>query len=348
MRVVLADPPAYTPPYDRELAAALARAGADVELVTSRFRFGSVPRAEGYAARELFYPLSSRLRGNSRSDSASRRSSTRSAWRVSRSRGRTSSMCSGSARPRPTAGSSGREAPPSSPPTTSFPGGRRRRPHSGERSSTASSAWWCTRSADVDSSSTSASRPKSSESSRIRSSAPRCDHADDGATVLCLGLIRPYKGPRTRSSRSSASRAPGCSSSGDPREPLDGLPRPAGDRAEWRLGYLPDAELDARSPRRRSRSSPTAPRSTLRRASAGARRRRAGGRLRRRRPRRGGPPLRRGRVVPPGDVDALRGAPGAARRAAALEAARGARARARELTWDASAAAHLELYRELA
>jgi len=33
MRVLLADPPAFTPTYDHELAAALARAGADVELV---------------------------------------------------------------------------------------------------------------------------------------------------------------------------------------------------------------------------------------------------------------------------------------------------------------------------
>jgi glycosyltransferase involved in cell wall biosynthesis len=30
---------------------------------------------------------------------------------------------------------------------------------------------------------------------------------------------------------------------GDPRVPLDGLMETAGDRAEWRLGYLPDAEL---------------------------------------------------------------------------------------------------------
>ena len=44
MRVLLADPPAYTPPYDRSLAEALALAGADVELVTSRFRFGAVER----------------------------------------------------------------------------------------------------------------------------------------------------------------------------------------------------------------------------------------------------------------------------------------------------------------
>jgi len=66
MRVVVADPPAFTPPYDHALAAALARAGADVELVTSRFRFGEVPRPDGYSRRELFYPLSSRLFRRSR------------------------------------------------------------------------------------------------------------------------------------------------------------------------------------------------------------------------------------------------------------------------------------------
>ena len=66
MRVVLADPPAYTPPYDHELAAALARAGAEVELVTSRFRFGDAPEPEGFVRRELFYPLSSRLFRRSR------------------------------------------------------------------------------------------------------------------------------------------------------------------------------------------------------------------------------------------------------------------------------------------
>ncbi|HET7568363.1 MAG TPA: glycosyltransferase family 4 protein [Gaiellaceae bacterium] len=65
MRVLLADPPAFTPPYDHELAAALARAGAEVELVTSRFRFGAAPAPDGYERRELFYPLSSRLFGRS-------------------------------------------------------------------------------------------------------------------------------------------------------------------------------------------------------------------------------------------------------------------------------------------
>ena len=61
MHVVLADPPAYTPPYDHELAAALARAGATVELVTAPFRFGARPAPEGYVLREDFYPRSSGL-----------------------------------------------------------------------------------------------------------------------------------------------------------------------------------------------------------------------------------------------------------------------------------------------
>lgn len=65
VRVLLADPPAFTPPYDHELAAALARSGADVELVTSRFRFGAAPEPDGYRRRELFYPLSSRVFGRS-------------------------------------------------------------------------------------------------------------------------------------------------------------------------------------------------------------------------------------------------------------------------------------------
>ena len=55
MRVQIVDPPAYTPPYDRSLAAALAAAGAEVELVTSPFAHGEVPPAAGYEVREVFY-----------------------------------------------------------------------------------------------------------------------------------------------------------------------------------------------------------------------------------------------------------------------------------------------------
>ena len=56
MRVHVVDPSAYTPPYDHALCAALARAGADVELVTSRFaaRRGAAPRA-ATTVREGFY-----------------------------------------------------------------------------------------------------------------------------------------------------------------------------------------------------------------------------------------------------------------------------------------------------
>lgn len=60
MRVHVVDPAAYTPPYDHALARSLARAGAEVELVTCRFPYGPVPRGEGYGVSEFFYRRSSR------------------------------------------------------------------------------------------------------------------------------------------------------------------------------------------------------------------------------------------------------------------------------------------------
>src|ERR1700742_3840316 len=58
MRVQLVDPSAFTPPYDRALAAALARAGAEVELVTTKFLYGEVPAADGFTVDERFYKRS--------------------------------------------------------------------------------------------------------------------------------------------------------------------------------------------------------------------------------------------------------------------------------------------------
>src|ERR1044071_7810168 len=67
MKVQLVDPSAFTPPYDRALAAGLARAGAgaalarpgaEVELLPSRFLHGPVPAAEGYRVEEAFYSRS--------------------------------------------------------------------------------------------------------------------------------------------------------------------------------------------------------------------------------------------------------------------------------------------------
>ena len=66
MRVQIVDPSAQTPPFDRSLAAALARAGAEVELLTSRFVHGEVPRASGFRVDESLYPRSSGLPSGSR------------------------------------------------------------------------------------------------------------------------------------------------------------------------------------------------------------------------------------------------------------------------------------------
>jgi glycosyltransferase involved in cell wall biosynthesis len=55
IRTAVVDPSAYTPAYDHALCAALARAGASVQLVTSRFAYGDVPTPDGYVRQDLFY-----------------------------------------------------------------------------------------------------------------------------------------------------------------------------------------------------------------------------------------------------------------------------------------------------
>jgi glycosyltransferase involved in cell wall biosynthesis len=151
--------------------------------------------------------------------------------------------------------------------------------------------------------------------------------ADDGRTLLALGLIRPYKGL------------------GDA---IDAAKRP-GD-VDWRLGYLPEAELDRALGETTVAVFPY--RAELDQSGALLRALGAGvpavvydvGGL--------PEPVRRfgaGRVVPAGDVSALADA---AREliedSAALEAARRGALAAREtLTWDASAAAHMSLYDEV-
>jgi glycosyltransferase involved in cell wall biosynthesis len=71
MRVELVDPPAYSPPYDHALAAALSRLGASVRLLTSSFAYGEPPAPDGYQREERFYrhafgPAGSRLRALSK------------------------------------------------------------------------------------------------------------------------------------------------------------------------------------------------------------------------------------------------------------------------------------------
>ena len=61
VRVHLIDPSGDVLPYDHALAAALARQGVDVELVTSRFVHGPAPEPDGYDVSESFYRLATRL-----------------------------------------------------------------------------------------------------------------------------------------------------------------------------------------------------------------------------------------------------------------------------------------------
>jgi len=169
--------------------------------------------------------------------------------------------------------------------------------------------------------------------------------SDDGRTVLALGVIRPYK--QVDHAAAAAARAGArLLVAGDPVSPLPNL-----DGAELRLGYLPEAEVDralgdstvAVFPYRGEIDQSAA---LLRALGAGV------------------PavvydvaglpdPVRQfaaGRVVPADDVDAL----GDAVRELlddpeALAAARAGADRARrELTWDAAARAHLDVYAEVA
>ena len=66
--------------------------------------------------------------------------------------------------------------------------------------------------------------------------------ADNGATLLALGVIRPYKG--LADAIEVTRRLPDARLlvAGDPAMPLGELRAAA--RVEWRLGYLPPAELD--------------------------------------------------------------------------------------------------------
>jgi glycosyltransferase involved in cell wall biosynthesis len=348
MRVVLADPPAFTPAYDHELAASLARAGADVELVTSHFRFGEAPAADGYARRELFYPLSTRLFGRSRlrlplkiaehpfglaALGARPGDVLHLQWlvpeldvRLLRLR-KPSVFTAHDLLPRRTAGKQdlwrrlldrfdrvvvhserGRET------LAELGVDARVIPHP------------------------------------VFPSDP--ERRDDGRTVLSFGVIRPYKG---LDAAIEAVRRAGNARlvvAGDPLEPIGPYREQArGVDVDWRLGYLPQADVDRALGDATIAVFPYAPEldqsgALLRALGAGvpAVAYDVGGVAE---------PVRTfgaGRVVPAGDVEALTDA---VRELLsdrdALEAARAGARRAREtLTWDASARAHLDLYEEIA
>jgi glycosyltransferase involved in cell wall biosynthesis len=347
MRVVLADPPAFTPTYDHELAAALARAGAEVELVTSRFRFGEAPEPDGYSRRELFYPLSSRLFQRSRLRLPLKVAEHPLGLAALRTR-RADLLHMQWLVPEIDA--------------------RLLRPHVPSvftahdllpRRTARKQELWRSLLRRFD------RVVVHSEHGRETLEALGVDarviphpvfpsdppRRDDGRTVLSFGVIRPYKG---LGDAIEATRLAGARLlvAGDPLEPMEPY-RAAADGldVDWRLGYLPAAEVDRAFGESTLAVFPYRPEldqsgALLRALGAGvpAVAYDVGGVAE---------PVRRygaGRVVEAGDVTAL----GKAVRellhdAASLEAARAGARRARdELTWDAAAHAHLELYREIA
>jgi glycosyltransferase involved in cell wall biosynthesis len=350
VRVVLADPASFTPQYDHELARGLARGGAEVELVTSRFRFGAAPRAEGYLRTEVFYPVTSRLFRRSRLRIPFRllEHPFGMAWLAAVPRDvlhvqwlAAPPMDDGLFRPR---GPSVFTAHDLLPRRTA----RRERlwrrilgrfdrvvVHS-DRGLNALEALGVPR-----------ERLRVIPHPVFPSSPQR---ADDGQTLLCLGVIRRYKG--LGDAVEAVRRLDGARLivAGDPIDPVEHYRAAAGTLAEWRLGYLPEQELDRALGQSTVALFPY--RAELDQSGALLRALGAGvpavvydvGGL--------AEPVRRygaGRVVPAGDVDGLASA---ARELLtdrqALERAREGAQRARaELTWEASAAAHLELYREL-
>jgi glycosyltransferase involved in cell wall biosynthesis len=351
VRVVLADPPAFTPTYDHELAAALARAGAEVELVTSHFRFGEAPAPAGYERAEAFYPLSSRLFGRSRLRLPVKAFEHPLGLAALRRRRGDVLHVQWLAAPQVD--------------------DRLFRPHLPSvftshdllpRRTAARTGLWRRLLGRFDrvvvhsesGRETLAALGVAPERLRVIPhpvfpSDP--ERRDDGRTVLAFGVIRPYKGlgDAIEAARGAGAR---LLVAGDPVEPIEPYRAAAtGLEAEWRLGYLGQAEVDRAFGEATLAVFPYRPEldqsgALLRALGAGvpAVAYDVGGIAE---------PVRRfgaGRVVAAGDVAGL----AAAVREllsddGALDAARAGALRAREeLTWDAAAQAHLDLYREIA
>ncbi|MDX6407117.1 MAG: hypothetical protein QOE13_188 [Gaiellaceae bacterium] len=348
MRVVISDPPAFTPAYDHELATALARRAIDVELVTSRFRFGETPEPIGYRRSEPFYPVSSRL---------FRRSRLRLPLKVAEHVPGMAALLLRHPdvlhlqwlaapeldrlllRPRvPTVFTAHDLLP---------------------RRTARRQGLWKDLLSRFDRIVVHSERGRQSLAELgvqanviphpVFPSEP--ERADDGRTLLCLGTIRPYKGIGDAIAATRQIDGARLIVAGDPVEPVNGYRAEAGDLAEWRLGYLSRRELEGALGQSTVALFPYRPEidqsgALLQALGAGvpAVAYDVGGLAE---------PIERfgaGRVVPAGDVDGLAAA---ARELldddAALERARaGARLARETLTWDASAAAHIELYEELA
>ena len=70
------------------------------------------------------------------------------------------------------------------------------------------------------------------------------ERRDDGRTLLALGIIREYKGLGDAIEATKRIDGARLLVAGDPLESIDGYRAAAGDRAEWRLGFLSEDEVD--------------------------------------------------------------------------------------------------------
>jgi glycosyltransferase involved in cell wall biosynthesis len=347
MRVVLADPPAFTPAYDHALAGALARAGADVELLTSHFRFGQTATPNGYRRSEPFYPLSSRV---------FRRSPLRLPLKIVEHVPGTAAMLLRRPdvlhvqwlaapeldrvlfRPRTASVFTAHDLLP------------RRTAHKAKL--------WQRLLRRFDRVVVHSERGRRTLQ-ELGVAAQVIPHpvfpsdpqrADDGRTLLAFGTIRPYKGLGDAIAAAKRIGDVRLLVAGDPLESVDAYRAQAGDLAEWRLGYLSQPEIERALGEATVALFPYRP--ELDQSGALMQALGAGvpavaydvGGI--------GEPIRdfgAGRVVPAGDVEALAAAAsGLLGDSEALEAARAGARRAREtLTWERAAEAHLALYREL-
>jgi glycosyltransferase involved in cell wall biosynthesis len=350
VRVIIADPPAFTPPYDHELSAALARAGAEVELVTSHFRFGPVPGPDGYVREELFYPLSSRL---------FKRSRLRLPMKVAehvlgmgRLRRRRPDVFHFQWLALPQLD---RRLLPEKAPLVFTAHDLLPRRTAGKRD------LWLELLRRFDAVVVHSERGRETlaelgiAAERLhvvphpvfRSDSPR---VDDGHTLLSLGMIRPYKGLTDAIEVTKRLGGVRLLVAGDSMEPVEPYREQAGDLAEFRLGWLDDAEIDRALGETTVALFPYRPEldqsgALLRALGAGvpAVVYDVGGLAE---------PVRRfgaGTAVPPGDIEAMTEAvrellddPEALARAR-----EGALAAREALSWDAAAASHLEIYESL-
>ena len=350
MRVALCDPSAFTPQYDHELAEALGRAGLDVELLTSHFRFGEIPAAAAYMRHEIFYPASPRI---------FRRSFLRlpvkavehpvGMARLTRWRADVVHL-QWLAWPQLDRHLLRLRSPSVFTAHDLLP-----------RRSSSQRGLWLELFGRFDRIVVHSHRGRAAlgelgvAEERLRviphpvfASDPR--RADDGRTLLCLGVIRPYKGLGDAIAAVKQLDGARLLVAGDPVEPVEAYRAAAGATAEWRLGYLPDSELDRALGEATVALFPY--RAEIDQSGALLRALGAGvpavvydiGGL--------AEPVRAfgaGRVVPAGDVAGLAAAAAELLGdAQALEEARAGARRARaDLTWDSAAEAHLAVYREV-